>query len=237
MSYLVALDTHPAPAVELVGGKFASLCQLQADHRIPPAVCIVATAYREWQNTGSLPDSLRDEIIASGLLEKVAVRSSGIDEDGDTSSQAGKYRSMLNVSGINNIITAIADCWKSNPGLHAMGVIIQETIPAKFAGVAFSLQPVTGDRDVIVIEATTGLGDGIASGTAIPESYEIRKQDLTIVTSPRQASLRADHIHSVASLARRLETETSRPVDLEWAIADNSLFLLQCRPVTGLDRD
>ncbi len=205
----------------------------------------------------------------------MAVRSSAVDEDGALASFAGQHESYLNVVGAGAIAEAVARCWASarteraveyrrRQGLALedarLAVLVQRLVPADVSAVVFSADPVTGDRGVVVINASWGLGESIVGGTVTPDTYMVRKEDLALLecrisdkrrmtvavsggTREVQApdflrdmpSLEEDQAVEVARLALSLEAEMGWPVDVECAYAGGRLYLLQCRPVTTLD--
>jgi pyruvate,water dikinase len=109
-------------------------------------------------------------------------------------------------------------------------------VPADASAIAFSADPVSGARDVVVVNAARGLGDAIASGTITPDSYTVRKRDLVITSRMcvNGAAVSDGDITAIARLAIQLETVMDRPVDIECALRDGELHLLQCRPITTL---
>jgi len=109
-------------------------------------------------------------------------------------------------------------------------------VPADASAIAFSADPVSGARDVVVVNAARGLGDAIASGTITPDSYTVRKRDL-VITSRACAdggAVSDGDIAAIARLAIQLETVMGGPVDVECALRGGELHLLQCRPITTL---
>jgi len=169
---------------------------------------------------------------------RFAVRSAGGSEDLDGGSFAGVYHSVLNVEGAEAILHAAWTVWRSAYGEAAlfarlsqgalgpgnpMSVILQVMVPADCAGVAFSTDP-TGAATDIVVESVAGLGDRLVDGSAASDHRAI----------PRAAlDAKEDTAHRVARLALALEEHLGQPVDIEWAMADDRLWLLQVRPVTG----
>lgn len=272
----------------LVGGKGANLCHLAATHRVPPAFCLTATAFKQGLPAGGdgrsgLPDALyRQLAIAYTQLSAicgradvpVAVRSSAVDEDGPTVSFAGQHTTCLNVAGLAAVAQAVLMCWASARSAHAlayrqrqglaasatqMAVLVQQLIPADSSVVVFSANPVTGNQTELVINASWGLGESIVSGAVTPDTWVVRKGDLTVIdirladkqimtvptpsgTGPRpvprwlrtQPSLTPDQCLELAQLAVQLERTMGWPVDLECAYRDGLLYLLQCRPITAL---
>lgn len=136
---------------------------------------------------------------------------------------------------------------------------MQELIEADVAAIAFTEDPVSGDRDVVVVNASWGLGESLASGAVTPDTYLVRKSDLAItsreIADKRVMTVRADTetrevpvdeerrgraalddegIGAVARLAIALEAEAGAAVDVECAFAGGELYLLQSRPITTL---
>lgn len=125
----------------------------------------------------------------------VAVRSSATVEDASASSFAGMFRSLLNVSGEEDLLEAVKACWASLYGGRALfyrvknrvsakdwavAVVVQRMIPAEKSGVIFTAHPGTGDRDRIVIESAWGLGETVVGGQVEPDHFEVDKSSLEI---------------------------------------------------------
>lgn len=272
----------------LVGGKGAHLCHLAATHRVPPAFCLTATAFKQELPAGGdagagLPDALSRQLAAayaqlSAICGRadvpVAVRSSAVDEDGQTVSFAGQHTTCLNVAGLAAVAQAVLACWASACSAHAlayrqrqglaasatqMAVLVQQLIPADSSAVVFSANPVTGNLDEIIINASWGLGESLVSGAVTPDTWIVRKDDLPVVEVrladkqtmtvptpggigqrpvPRwlrtQPSLTPDQCLELAQLAVHLERTMGWSVDLECAYRGGLLYLLQCRPITAL---
>lgn len=140
-----------------------------------------------------------------------------------------------------------------------MAVLVQQLVPADVAAVVFSANPISGSRDEVMINSNWGLGESIVGGTATPDMFVVQKQGLevscrdiarkdrmTVMTDTgteevdvpedirSQSSLAHEQILEVARLAMMLEEFVGHPVDVECAIARNTLYLLQCRPITTL---
>ena len=270
----------------LVGGKGANLCHLAATEQIPPAFCLTAAAFRDWlpgagETHAPLPPALYRQLAAAyeqlsarcGRTDlPVAVRSSALDEDGHAFSFAGQHSTYLNVTGLANVAQAIQQCWASAASAHLlayrprhglttsairMAVLVQQLIPADLSVVVFSAHPVTGQPDVVVINASWGLGESIVSGAVTPDIVLVRKHDLVVLDyqladkrtmivpvasgtrtlpTPRwlrtQPALTPAQIKEVTQLALRLEAHMGWPVDIECSYRAGLLYLLQCRPIT-----
>lgn len=273
--------------VSLVGGKVANLSRLAADHRVPPGFCLTTGALDRWaveaEETLALPAALRDALAAAyrGLAERcglaelsVAVRSSAVDEDGRAASFAGQYETYLNIVGVEAVVEAVGRCWQSLRSPRALeyrrryglpldrlrlAVLVQRLVASDVSAVLFSANPVTRSRDEAVINASWGLGESIVGGTVTPDTYVVRKADLTVLSRqiaskqrmtvsipggtcevdvPRflrsQPTLDDAQVVEMARLAMALEAKLSWPVDVECAYHAGELYLLQCRPITTL---
>jgi rifampicin phosphotransferase len=99
--------------------------------------------------------------------------------------------------------------------------------------VAFTADPVTGDRDAVVVEALRGLGERLVSGTVSPDEWVVRDASATRRSSVEEA-IDSGIANSVAVLARRVEQDLGGPQDIEWAYAGGEVLLLQARPITGV---
>jgi len=161
---------------------------------------------REIIQTADLPRELIEEVSSyySRLKEEegksdvlVAVRSSATAEDLPGANFAGQQETYLNVKGIEELISSIKKCFASLFTPRAtvyreekgfkhdkvyLSVAVQKMIPAKASGVMFSLHPVTGDKKVVVIEASWGLGEFVVQGRITPDEYVIAKSDLKIIS-------------------------------------------------------
>lgn len=148
-----------------------------------------------------------------------------------------------------------------NGGGHeeSMSVVVMGLVPSESSGIAFTAHPVTGSRDTVVINSSWGLGEAIVSGRVTPDSFLVTKGSWEIVEReiyPKEIathpdgdgtidapverskqnlpSLTDDQVREVAQLASQVETHYGSPQDVEWAIAANTLYLLQSRPITTL---
>lgn len=263
----------------LVGGKAANLSRLaRMSHRVPDGFSLPVTVMDE-----AHPLDLRDEITSAisdlmachSLQDFIAaVRSSAVDEDGATASFAGQHETYLNIVGADAILQAVTRCWESARSEHALdyrrrqglsmerpqiAVLVQQLVAADVAAVVFSANPVTGNRDEVMVNASWGLGESIVGGTVTPDTFIVRKSDLAVVQrviadkqhmtvstrggtheveTPRflrnTSSLNDEQVIEMAKLALTLETSMEYPVDIECAYAAGNLYLLQCRPITTL---
>jgi phosphohistidine swiveling domain-containing protein len=183
----------------------------------------------------------------------VAVRSSATAEDLPGAAFAGQQDSYLNVVGEAAVIDAVRRCWASlwtdraiayrnrikiDPDDVAIAVVVQRMINADFAGVMFTADPVSGDRETIMVDASTGLGEAVVSGLVTPDHYLLNDQGQVRSFQPGDLD-RAQRLPDVvlAELTRLgvvVAKHFDRPQDIEWAYADDQIWLLQARPMTAL---
>jgi phosphoenolpyruvate synthase/pyruvate phosphate dikinase len=202
----------------------------------------------------------------------VAVRSSATAEDLPGMSFAGQQDSYLNIRGEEALLRAVRDCWASLWTARAIGyrarhgipaeevslaVVVQQMVPADAAGVLFTVDPMTGSRDWLVINAAWGLGEAVVGGQVNPDTFLVArvgnvvkrtvstKAVRTVRTGDgtrnepvpaelrRRPSLTDAQAADLAALGARIEELYETPVDVEWAVHDGRPFILQARPVTG----
>ncbi len=205
----------------------------------------------------------------------VAVRSSATAEDLPEASFAGQQESFLNISGEDNVVEAVQRCWASlwdaraiyyrdRQGFDQMkigiAVPVQRMVEAEVSGVLFTVEPVSGNRDKIYIEAAFGLGEVVVGGKVDLDSYIVDKRRMEIEQrhiakqawqlvradgdnrrvdlSPEEGGkqkLSDDKIIELAGIAGRLEEHyDNEPQDVEWATEKGTIYIVQTRPVTTL---
>ncbi len=259
------LDLPSALDARAAGRKAATLARLRLDgFPVPDGVVLVADALVDALAEAGLPANASVEAvaaidlpmeIATGLRKAVrqwqgtrlAVRSSGRDEDLGTASFAGLYTTVLDVTGDDRLLDAVRQCWASAFGelvrsygakregdAPRMAVLVQPMIPARAAGVAFTADPVTGERGAVVVEAVRGLGERLVSGEVSPEEWVVRGNSASRRTAAAEEAIDADVARAVAALARRVEQHLGGPQDVEWALSGGEVVLLQARPITAL---
>lgn len=223
-----------------------------------------------------VPEDLKNQIIKAieflGLTS-FSVRSSGVDEDGDKFSFAGQLETSLGVV-VKEIFPHIKKSWASLYSAHlvsyasrftnrnmSLAILVQEMVDSDISGVGFSCHPVTGSRDVVVVESVVGLGEVLVQGAVTPWHYVVQKNDLSVVKKipgdqekflrfsdteqkiceydieyplENKYDMDATRIEQVTQLVLRVEEFYNTPVDIEWAFAGDTLYLLQARPVTSL---
>ena len=241
----------PLPAAtdyRIAGRKAATLARLAArGFPVPPGVVVPADVLdqavdRNLEVPADLAADLLSAVHAWGDVA-LAVRSSGVNEDGADASYAGLFTTVLDVRGEAALVEAVRACWRSafdaqvtsyaGAQLPRLAVLIQPVVAATAAGVAFTADPVTGERGCVVIDAVAGIGERLASGAAMPDRWVVRG-DAIHQDSTAEAAIDESRARLVADLARRVEAEFDAPQDIEWALVDTEVVLLQARPITSL---
>jgi len=174
-----------------------------------------------------------------------AVRSSGVAEDLDEASFAGQYETLLDVPAAS-VADAARRCvasagaahvahyaWAKDTSRMGMAVLVQRMVPADAAGVAFSADPISGDRSVVVINAVKGLGDRLVAGEVQGDVWRVGKDGALPGEQPHGA-IDGRAAEALATIARRIESLRGAAQDVEWAIADGKVFVLQARAITTL---
>lgn len=235
--------------IVLAGGKGASLGELLSmGLNVPEGFVLTTEMY------GKDLSDFQKEILAQfdNLNTKfVAVRSSATIEDSPKDSFAGQFETYLNITR-ENLLESIKKCWNSinsariNEYLRdkeidkdkiKIAVIVQKMVNSEKSGIAFSIHPVTQDRNQFIIEAGFGLGEAIVSGKITPDSYIIEKNKLIILDKNivgKQQILSDNEILELSKLVVKIENHFGFPVDIEWATESDKIYILQCRPITTL---
>ncbi|MDX8036700.1 PEP/pyruvate-binding domain-containing protein [Lentzea sp. BCCO 10_0856] len=224
---------------EEAGGKASTLAELLAiGFPVPPGFVVLARAFE--QSDTALDATLLEAAERLGS-SPFAVRSSAAAEDLPDASYAGLYESFLNVP-LGGLPEAVRACRASMAAARVtayrdtptqMAVLVQTMVEADAAGVAFTADPLTGDRDDLLVTAVRGLGERLVGGEAIGDQWTVRGSAVRCQRVTEHA-VDADQVRAVAELARRVEAHFGRPQDIEWAFAAGRLFLMQARPMTAL---
>ncbi len=262
--YITQLIEVSPDDLSRAGSKAANEAELhRAGFTVPIGVVLNTNAFERFLaannlNAGSPLETLTAATIPPDIAEALqsamallgdgplAVRSSAIAEDLPDASFAGQYETVLDVRDAEALEAAVLRCWISvfNPhvvayrrqhgqGMGSMAVLIQKLVEADAAGVAFTANPVTGDRSEVVVNAVRGLGERLVSGAASPDEWTVKGQNVHCHSSPENA-LNVEQVTMIADMARRVESHFGMPQDIEWALADGQLYVLQARPITTL---
>ena len=241
------------------GGKAEGLARLAAlGLPVPPALVLSADAYDRWRDDGRLAD--RDLATATTALVRLgsplAVRSSASDEDTAGRSAAGQYESVMGVRTPAELAAAVEACYRAAEGERArayrgdrpvrVALVLQREVAADRAGVAFSVDPATGDRADVLLEVVYGHGERVVSGVATPDRFRVARDGGSVRARVAEKheepparrfarTLRDDEARRVGELVLRAEEGFDRPVDVEFCFEGPAVWLVQCRPITTLD--
>ncbi|MDD4136235.1 MAG: phosphoenolpyruvate synthase, partial [Candidatus Shapirobacteria bacterium] len=221
----------------------------------------IMSAYKKLSDFGGLKDV------------PVAVRTSATAEDTADASFAGQGDTFLNVTGETNVLHRVRDCWSSlftprsifyqvkkhyNHFKIGVAVPVQRLIQSDISGVMFTVNPVTNEKNQIIVEAIWGLGEYIVQGTVSPDQYIINKNDWTVISEnhveQKTELIRAEHetkevdvpkskqnkikitpttAIKIAKIGQKLHQHYGKPQDIEFAIDNKGkLFIVQTRPIT-----
>ncbi|KAJ2962517.1 hypothetical protein NQZ79_g2375 [Umbelopsis isabellina] len=233
---------------------------------------------REHLETLPIPSEIQKDIedawLRTGKDKFYAVRSSATAEDLPSASFAGQQDTYLNIHGFDDILDAVRRCWASlftdraiiyrarNQFDHQevlLSVVIQEMVIPSVSGIMFTADPVSGNRKVITIDASYGLGEAIVSGSVTADMYQVRGEKIIkkIIGSKKLAIYSLPHggtvtkelseeeqnsqalsdnfILDLAAFGSRIEAHYGCEQDIEWCLtAENEIYVVQSRPITTL---
>ena len=171
----------------------------------------------------------------------IAVRSSAMAEDTYTSSLAGKLFSMVGITTFDDFLVNIKRCYASLFQISVeenipmvIGVIAQNMVLPRKSGVLFTINPITGDDQQILIESVTGFGGKLVSGKSTGMLYRVRRSDYNVVSQPPKSysNMSEEEIKTLADMALKCEELFSNGLDIEWVKGNSGFYLLQVRPIT-----
>jgi len=223
-----------------------------------------------------MPKDIEDQIkkhFEKLDAEFVAVRSSATSEDSSSAAWAGQLDSFLNTKE-NKLLENVKRCWASlftpraifyrfEKGLHntkiSVAVVVQKMVNSEISGIAFSVHPVTQDRNQLIIEAGLGLGEAIVSGQITPDSYVVEKNPRRIIDKNvsdqekglfkiesggsewkenlpkgKEQKLTDKQIMELTEIILTIEKHYGFPCDIEWAFEKEKFYIVQSRPITTL---
>ena len=251
------------------------LARLEADDReaIREASAEVRRVIEETVIPDDVAQAITDALASLGDQAAYAVRSSATAEDLPTASFAGQQDTYLNIIGPAALVQHVSRCWGSLYTERAvtyrlrngidhrqvrMAVVVQQMVFPQASGVLFTADPVTGNRKVVSIDASFGLGEALVSGLVNPDVYKVRNGEIvgkTIAAKQlafealpsggtqqraietrrqQQPALSARQVIRLAQLGRQIEAHFGRPQDIEWCLVDDDFFIVQSRPITTL---
>ncbi|MGB9721960.1 MAG: PEP/pyruvate-binding domain-containing protein [bacterium] len=229
-----------------VGMKAWNLLLLRDKFSIPEFAIISVDAYNSYYKSKTISSQIEKQI--KGVLEEflkngaVAVRSSGTAEDLCDASFAGMYKTFLGINSIEDGIRAVKDVWKSatseriqsyckevNIKNGPMAVIIQKQLNPEVSGVMITQSPYAINE--LLIECCSGLGEKLVSGHITPSRYRIKEEK--IIEQKGEDLLTPDQIIRIIQTGKDIERVFNSPQEIEWAIENKRLYVLQARPITS----
>jgi len=254
----------------------------EVDKNRPESFTSVSEKIKKLIVSAPIPEEISREVIKAyfklgGLLKNplVAVRSSATAEDLPDASFAGQQRTFLNIAGETNLIEAVRECWASLFEARAifyrqeknfddfkvgLAIPVQKMIQSKASGIVFTCDPVTGEKNKIIVDAVYGLGELIVQGEVIPDHFVVDKENFKIVKKiisdqkimlikkngktkkysvpskwQKKQKISDKEVIKIAKIAEKLHEHYFFPQDCEFAV-DNKrrVFFVQTRPVTTL---
>lgn len=250
-----------------------SLLKTGDRHKIAELSSEIRMLIEETKIPNDIVEEITRTLIKFGEKNAYAIRSSATAEDLPTTSFAGQQDTYLNIVGRDAILKHISKCGASlfteraiiyriqNGFDHRkvyLSVVVQEMIFPYAAGIMFTADPVTGNRKIVSIDASFGLGEALVSGLVNADNYKVRNAEIIdkkISTkklsvyalkdggtkeqelSPdlqNAQTLTGEQIVQLENIGRKIETHFGSPQDIEWCLADDTFYIVQSRPVTTL---
>ncbi|MFA7300983.1 MAG: phosphoenolpyruvate synthase [Candidatus Shapirobacteria bacterium] len=222
----------------------------------------IMTAYKKLGSFAGLKDA------------PVAVRSSATAEDSLDASFAGQQDTFLNVIGESNVLHRVRDCWASlftprsifyrvkkkyDHFKVGVAVPVQKMVQSEISGIMFTANPVSNNKNEIIIETIWGLGEYIVQGVVTPDQFIIDKSNWTIkqknnvsqdrqlikdvnetaevaVPKYKQNKIKINDVTAlkIAKIGQKLHNHYGKPQDIEFAIEKDKFYIVQTRPITTL---
>ncbi len=267
---MIPLDHITASDARRVGGKAYNCARLkQAGFPVPDGIAVTIEAM---DHAASLSAQLDPALAHFPAGTRFAVRSSAADEDSADHSFAGIHDTKLNITH-DGVPDAIRACWASVQSSVALayrrtqalpteelrtGVLIQLMIQPAVSGVAFTVNPMTGQSGELVINAVWGLGESLVSGQVEPDVFRVSKTNGAMLstsigekrcrvaaengvsrlveTSDAESAmptLTQEQSRELAELLTKIEREHDTPQDVEWCHDGQQFWIVQTRPVTA----
>jgi pyruvate,water dikinase len=221
-----------------------------------------------------IPKDIEEEI--AGYLngtDAYAIRSSATAEDLPTASFAGQQDTYLNIIGKQAILQHISHCWASlfteravtyriqNGFTHRqvnLAVVVQQMVFPQAAGILFTADPVNGNRKIVSIDASFGLGEALVAGLVNADNYKVRngqiidkkiaakklailalptggtKEQTIEATQQQEQTLSDEQIIQLEQMGRKIEAHFGSPQDIEWCLMNDTFYIVQSRPITTL---
>lgn len=281
MQEAILKDINEKPDLRLLGGKGFEISKLAViGLNIPKGFIITSGVFDKWIRSyfgkigqRRMPKAVEDQIRAkiNQIEGRLIVRSSANIEDSKNNSFAGQFKTMINIRGANSVMNSVNQIYNSvfdekvleyckrakiDHRKIKMSVIVQDFIEGDVSGVVFTVDPVTGE-DNLVIEAVIGLNEGLVSGEITPSRFVIDKSNgrilsKHIVDQPKKLALRKSNgtrkvrnkrsilqflnskrLKDLSGIAKKIERVEGTPQDIEWTLKEDKIYVLQARQITS----
>lgn len=247
LSYMKYNDAYKS-GVNEIGGKAYSIAKLsEYNIDVPRGVVLPKQIWKHYEKTGDkefLRDIIKD-VSSYFYAKRYVVRSSAIGEDSNDFSWAGCFESILDVED-TQLEDAIIECGKSLNGqrvqayqklhnninkIEYIAILIQEYIDADWSGVCFSSNPVTGNEEECIIEYQKGKSGSVVGGYGEPITVIIDKKNKTV---NEESHMPVNYISQIFEKVKEIYNIWKVPVDVEWVIKDEKLYITQARAITTI---
>jgi pyruvate,water dikinase len=225
-----------------IGGKALNLARLNAlGYNVPAAFIVLPGADLSVLTTQQRIISAFESLNC----ELVAVRSSASVEDSIKYSFAGMFETFLDVKKVD-LLGKIIECRNSlntnrvenyltmnqlQRSNIEVSVIVQQMLAPDYAGVCFTKNPVNNDSSELLIETVRGQGEQLVSGQVIPETVIVSKVSKAATRSGENI-ISDQSLEQLIETAQTLEKHYGDAIDIEWAVVNDTLYILQVRPIT-----
>ena len=247
--FIYPLNSLPLDKYSLAGGKARSLAYMMQNTsmRIPEGYVINCDALEGTRLRAEADNELRELLYNLSDRSTYAIRSSAINEDGNNASFAGQYETVIDVEkkDISEAIKRVASS-SNNSNVMAytknqsadltqkagIGIIIQRYVKAEFAGVLFTSDVITGKDEKMVGNYVCGEGERLVSGIENAKEFRINAIKYEY-EGPTEFAKYAKTLSKYCAVIRKLY---GMPMDIEWAVSEKKVYILQARPITTLKR-
>jgi rifampicin phosphotransferase len=240
--FVVELGDEAALDPALTGGKAAALARAASAGLATLPGVVLTTALSDAVDAGA--DIAQHEAVreaferADGDRKALVARSSSVVEDTSASSMAGQFESIVGINGFDEFVTAVtvvlASRVRAGAADQPIAVLVQPLIDPKFGGVMFGVDPVSGRTDRRIVSAVRGGPEHLVSGEVNGSRYVLDPSNVKALEFDANDGPTLDRtdLRRLVALSDAVASVFRGPQDVEWAITDEQLWLLQSRPVT-----